>query len=283
MRLRLGRLLGMLLGLVAAGLLAGCDVTGTATLRSDDYVELNLRAVVDVGETCDWQLGETVRTEERRMWRGSERLCLLQGTVHKEELRRWGVSVTHLGERIEVSFNPLGVVTTSRRTAATVGIRDLAVAVEFPGQVQESTGIVEGTTVRFTDVDQLAQPFGLRAVGLDHAGPPWTLVGAGAAFGLGALATGLLWAWRWRVSHQGVVAAAVAAPAAATTAQSPGVQRVVPPGGPVPGTLLPSGWDAGDSPGAGGSGWERPGTGPPDGPGTGPPAPEHAKWAPPAS
>lgn len=281
MRLRLGRLLGMILGLVAAGMLAGCDVTGTATLRSDDYVELDLRAVVDVGETCDWQLGETVRTEERRMWRGSERLCLLQGTVHKEELRRWGVSVSHLGERIEVSFNPLGVVTTSRRTAASVGIRDLAVAVEFPGQVLESTGIVEGTTVRFTDVDQLAEPLGLRAVGLDHAGPPWTVVGGATAFGLGVIATAMFWAWRHRRRLDAeALAPAVAGPAPAPTAA---VQLVGPLGGPVPGSLLPSGWDAGESPAVGGSGWERPGTGPPDGSGTGPPAPEHAKWAPPAS
>ena len=128
----------MILGLVAAASLAGCDVTGTATIRADDYVDLDLRAVVDGNELCYWQFGETVRTEERRLSRGSQRLCLLQGTVHKEELRRWGVSVSHLGERIEVSFNPLGVVTTSRFTAASVGIDDLAVTVEFPGQVQKA-------------------------------------------------------------------------------------------------------------------------------------------------
>ena len=92
----------MILGLVAAASLAGCDVTGTATIRVDDYVDLDLRAVVDGNELCYWQFGETVRTEERRLWRGRQRLCLLQGTVHKEELRRWGVSVSHLGERIEV-------------------------------------------------------------------------------------------------------------------------------------------------------------------------------------
>ena len=72
-----------------AASLAGCDVTGTATIRADDYVDLDLRAVVDGNELCYWQFGETVRTEERRLSRGSQRLCLLQGTVHKEELRRW--------------------------------------------------------------------------------------------------------------------------------------------------------------------------------------------------
>ena len=80
----------MILGLVAAASLAGCEVTGTATIRADDYVDLDLRAVVDGNELCYWQFGETVRTEERRLSRGSQRLCLLQGTVHKEELRRWG-------------------------------------------------------------------------------------------------------------------------------------------------------------------------------------------------
>ena len=42
----------MILGLVAAASLAGCDVTGTATLRADDYVDLDLRAVVDGNELC---------------------------------------------------------------------------------------------------------------------------------------------------------------------------------------------------------------------------------------
>ena len=253
----------MILGLVAAASLAGCDVTGTATIRADDYVDLDLRAVVDGNELCYWQFGETVRTEERRMSRGSQRLCLLQGTVHKEELRRWGVSVSHLGERIEVSFNPLGVVTTSRFTAASVGIDDLAVTVEFPGQVQKSTGIVEGNTVRFTDVDQLAEPMGLSAVGLDHAGPSWALVGTGALPDL-------------QPEHAAPEHAAPehAAPAPAAP--------VGPPGGPTPGSLLPPDLASGAHAPPGGSGWERPGTAPPDAQGNAPP-PVHAKWAPPAS
>lgn len=268
----------MILGLVAAASLAGCDVTGTATLRADDYVDLDLRAVVDGNELCYWQFGETVRTEERRLWRGSQRLCLLQGTVHKEELRRWGVSVSHLGERIEVSFNPLGVVTTSRFTAASVGIDDLAVTVDFPGQVQKSTGIVEGNTVRFTDVDQLAEPMGLSAVGLDHAGPSWALVGTGAAFGLGVLSTALLWAWRQR-RHQLTAALPDLQPEHAAPAPA---APVGPPGGPTPGSLLPPDLASGAHAPPGGSGWERPGAAPPDAQGNAPP-PVHAKWAPPAS
>lgn len=273
----------MILGLVAAASLAGCEVTGTATIRADDYVDLDLRAVVDGNELCYWQFGETVRTEERRLWRGSQRLCLLQGTVHKEELRRWGVSVSHLGERIEVSFNPLGVVTTSRFTAASVGIDDLAVTVEFPGQVQESTGIVEGNTVRFTDVDQLAEPMGLSAVGLDHAGPSWALVGTGAAFGLGGLSTALLWAGRQR-RHQLTAALPDLQPehAAPEHAAPAPAAPVGPPGGPTPGSLLPPDLASGAHAPPGGSGWERPGTAPPDAQGNAPP-PVHAKWAPPAS
>lgn len=69
---------------------------------------------------------------------------------------------------LQAVYNPSGhaggVSASDRWTAVT----DIAVEVMFAGQVLESTGIAEGSPVRFTDVAQINQPLGLRAVGLDH-------------------------------------------------------------------------------------------------------------------
>ncbi len=287
------------IGLVAALALSGCDVTGTITIRPDDMVELDLRAVIDANQSCEWQLGPGVRTDERRMRNSVQRLCLLQGTVNKEELRKWSVNVAHTGEHIEVVANPLGVVGPNETTWSSLGVTDLAVRVQFPGAVLESTGIEEGNTVRFTDVSQLGKPQGLRVLALDHPGPPLSIVVPAVAFGLGLFAMGVLWA----SANRRALADRFSAPPAATLGRQPGVPGPGPgaagqyPTIPAPGSLLPDdlrramGPPADAAAGAsrpdrrpGSTGWERPGWHPEDR-GTSvaddaTPVPEHEKWAP---
>lgn len=288
---RLRHLIALMVGLVATMALAGCDVTGTIKVRADDQVELDLRAVIDADQSCDWQLGPGFRTDERRMRNSAQRLCLLQGTVSKEALRRWWVNVAHNGEHIEVVANPLGVVDPDEDEWSTLGVTDLAVRVEFPGQILESTGIEEGNTVRFTDVSQLGKPQGLRAVALDHAGPPLGVVLPAVAFGLGVFAMGVLWASANRQALLDRVSPMLTAtlgrrqhapdPAPVADHSAPII--------PAPGSLLPADLrrptDEAAEPTREGTGWERPGwrpevVDPPAGEGAEAP-PEHAKWAPP--
>lgn len=106
MRQRVRRLIAVMVGLVGAMALAGCDVTGTITVRADDLVDLNLRVIVDEGESCEWNL-DGLRTSERRN-RGGGRLCLLQGTVPAETLRRWGIDIAHNRRAASGGVQPVG-------------------------------------------------------------------------------------------------------------------------------------------------------------------------------
>lgn len=268
-------LLVAVVGLLAAMALSGCDVTGTITVRADNLVDLNLRAVIASDQSCDWQLGSNVRTGERRMWRGGdERLCLIQGTVPAEALRIWHINVTHTGEYLDVVADPVGPgFPSSAINGAPAGVRDLAIVVEFPGQITESNGIIEGSTVRFTDVSELGRPGGLRAVALDHPGPPFGVVIPIVAFGLGLAAMAVLWAATTRPAGP--------VPFVPTLARNraPVPNRLV---GHAPGSMLPDDLRAGLAPAAGESGWERPRAAPPQD--VAPRAqapPEHTKWAPP--
>lgn len=260
MRARLRRLLLALIGILAAMGVAGCDVTGTMKLRADDQVELDLRVVVEAGQSCSWELGPGVRTGERRNRNGVDRLCMLQGTVPKDQLRRWGVDITHNGEHISAVYNPLGVSSVGGRPSFSVGLQNVGVVVEFPGPVLESTGVVEGNTVRFTDIGQLTQPQGLRALGLDHAGPPLAIVVPIVAFVLGGLFAAAIWGAYHRQSLQAVGAQAVlGAPPAGTVPADPVMRR-------APGSLLPADlagelaaqYD--DALPSDATGWERPGS-----------------------
>lgn len=270
-----------MVGLFAAMTLAGCDVTGTMKVRPDDQVELDLRVVVEDGEPCLWQLsGGEIRTGERRI-RGGGRLCLLQGSVPKESLSRWGVQIAHLGEHIEAVYNPLGVAEVADRRSP-VALTGVSVEVEFPGEVRETTGIVEGTVVRFTDVGQVSRPSGLRVVALDHRGPPLSLVIPAVAFAVGALGVAALWAAaRRRVLNEsaglqrfGGAAWGNAGPRAADVTTGPA-------GSYAPGSLLPDDLreHLSDS---GSAGWQRPAEQPEDDvqPESPPRSSPHAKWAP---
>lgn len=280
MRQRLRRLVAVMVGLLAAMALAGCDVTGTMKVRADDQVELDLRVVVEDEAPCFWQISGDIRTGERRI-RGGGRLCLLEGTVPKDTLSRWGVHITHVGEHIEAVYNPLGVADVANRLNP-VPLTDVAVEVEFPGEVRESTGIVEGTTVRFTDVAQLSKPSGMRVLALDHRGPPLSLVFPVVAFAVGALTVAALWAAARRrllIESAGLQRFFGAAPTSA--GQGAAVATDAPAVYHHPGSLLPDDLRGHASP-AGPDGWQRPADRPDDPPRTtGPPPSPNAKWAPP--
>ena len=286
MRQLVRRLIAVMVGLVGAMALAGCDVTGTITVRADDLVDLVLRVIVEDGESCAWNL-TGVRTSERRN-RGGGRLCMLQGTVPAETLRRWGIDIAHNGEQLQAVYNPLGQAAVPSADQF-VPLSDVAVTVAFPGQILESTGVVEGNTVRFTDVAQLQRPYGMRAVALDHAGPRWSLVLPAVTFAVGALGVAALWAaGRRRELFErsgfqrffGNEQPRPDAPESLTTDDVAAAAR--PADLRAPGSLLPP--DLRDQDTAGGpSGWERPGDQPDDAdpPAAGSIQPAHAKWAPP--
>lgn len=186
-------------------------------------------------------------------------------------------------------YNPLGR-TTAPSTTEIVGLTDLAVEVEFPGAVLESTGTVEGNTARFTDVAQLQRPYGMQAVALDHAGPRWSLVIPALTFAVGALGVAALWAASRRrvlLEHSGFqrfFSTDRARPDGLEANDPEDVAALATPADlSAPGSLLPP--DLRDQEAvAGPSGWERPGSDPPS-EGHPPPAgqvpPPHAKWAPP--
>ena len=144
--------------------------------------------------------------------------------------------------------------------------------------------------MRFTDVSQLGKPEGLRALALDHAGPPLGIALPVLAFGLGVFAMGVLWA---SVSRQALFdrfSPMLSARLGRTqdppdqAPASAGQAAAVPaPGSMLPDDLRPAGEGVG--PEWGGTGWERPGRrpdpgDPPVSPGADRP-PEHVKWAPP--
>lgn len=268
-----------MVGLLAAMALAGCDVTGTMKVRADDQVDLDLRVVVEDEAPCFWQISGDIRTGERRI-RGGGRLCLLQGTVPKETLSRWGVHISHVGEHIEAVYNPLGVADIAdRRNSAPLS--DVAVEVEFPGEIRETTGIADGTTVRFTDVAQLTEPTGMRVLALDHRGPPLSLVVPAVAFAVGALMIAALWA----AARRRLLVESAGLQRIFGSAGAPAGSRAVFSAPPVfhgPGSLLPDDLRAHLSP-AGPDGWQRPPeqsdeTSPSA---TGPPPSRDDKWAPP--
>jgi len=283
MRHRLRRLLTIVIGLVAAVLLTGCDVTGTVKVRSDDMVDLDLRVALDRGDVCDWSgLADAVQTSEQRGRRGA-RVCVIRGTIPKERLRRWNVAIAHSGEHIDVTFNPLGLV-DGEGPVDDIGVDLVDVVVEFPGQVVDSNATVSGNTVEVTGVPRLTSSPALRAVALDHPGPPLFLLLPAAAFALGGLAVGLL----VRNARNREATAAVVGQQAtsvhrpeqqAGAAGSAGLAEPVPPVADLP---LPGALD--EPPPEGPTGWERPAEEPVESAqprSDGPAEPDHVKWAPP--
>jgi len=287
-----------MVGLVAAVLLTGCDVTGTARIRSDDMVDVDLRVALDRGDVCDWAgLADAVQTSEQRGRRGA-RVCVIRGTIPKERLRRWNVAIAHSGEHIDVTFNPLGLV-DGEGPVDDIGVELVDVVVEFPGQVVDSNANVSGNTVEVTGVPRLTSSPGLRAVALDHPGPPFFLLLPAVAFTLGGVVVGLM----LRNARNREVSAAAAAPPATTTTGRPadlaGADASVVPDASHQ-TTLDQGYGTTEQPygATDGShhatlteplpeartGWERPSEEPvtlqdPDP--AAPAQPDHSKWAPP--
>lgn len=178
-------------------LLTGCTVSGTVEVRSSEEVVVDLIFRNDslTDYRCDPELFRDFSlTIESRTDDKGEAFCELKGVVHPERLRQY-LNVTHAGEFVAVSINPLGVAPGGEQSAeiGRSSIGGLDVAVRFPGQVLNTTGEPDGNIVRFREPKQLGRPYGLAAEALNHPGPPWAAVGPLAGFLVGVAAT-LWWA-----------------------------------------------------------------------------------------
>ena len=193
-----------LMATAATLLLTGCTVAGTVEVRSSDEVVVDLTFRNDslTDYRCepefvrDISLTAEVRTDDQ-----GEALCAVRGVVHPERLRQF-LNVTHAGEFLAVSVNPLGVAPGGEQSAevSRSSIGGLDVTVRFPGQVLTTTGEADGNSARFRDPKQLVRPYGLAAEALNHAGPSWSVVGPLAGCLVGVAGT-LLWLTARRRRH----------------------------------------------------------------------------------
>lgn len=191
------------LAAVLTVLLAGCRASGVVEVRSADEVAVDLLIIHDLdGFECATDgIGPDsplTTTEERDA--SGRRVCHVVGTVHPERIRPY-LNVVQAGELVVVSFNPLGVAPGSDESSGSVfsAFSALDVAVRFPGQVLSTNGEVDGNTAHFRDPKQLTRAYGLRADGLNHPGPAWSVIGPATGFVGGVAVAGLgLVLWRRR-------------------------------------------------------------------------------------
>lgn len=196
------------LAVACTAMFAGCTATGIIEVRSADEVTVDVTITHALGDDSCGQIGLgaglplTVSADEDE---SGQATCHVTGTVHSEQLRPY-LSVSHAGEYLTASFNPLGVAPGGDPPSSVLSaFSDLDLAVRFPGDVVNATGEVDGNTVHFRDPKQLTQPYGLRADALDHPGPAWSVLGPGAGF-VGGVAVTVLGFALWRRRRTGVPA-----------------------------------------------------------------------------
>lgn len=196
------RLVAALVAVLAA-VLSGCTASGVVEVRSADEVMIDVTLTHALDENAcdtsgfrpDVQLTVTAGVDDNQ-----RPTCHIVGTVPPEQLRDY-LTVSHAGEFLVASFNPLGVVPGVDAPSGTVlsAFTALDLVVRFPGQVQSATGEWDGNAAHFRDPKQFIRPYGLRAEALDHPGPAWSVVGPIVGFVAGAAAAGLAFAlWRRR-------------------------------------------------------------------------------------
>lgn len=176
-------------------LLTGCTVAGTVEVRSSDEVVVDLTFRNDslTDYRCEPEIFRDISlTVETRTADDGAAFCVVTGVVHPERLRQF-LNVTHAGEFVAISVNPLGVAPGGEKSAeiSRSSIGELDVTVRFPGQVLTTTGEADGSSARFRDPKQLARPYGLAAEALNHAGPSWSVIGPLAGFLAGVAGTAL--------------------------------------------------------------------------------------------
>ncbi|MFT4295701.1 MAG: hypothetical protein QM582_09850 [Micropruina sp.] len=173
-------------------LLTGCSASGTIEVRSADELAVDL--TFGGADRCDgtFYLDVSLTFQTRTDANGNP-VCQVSGTVHPESLRPY-LGVSHAGEFLVFSFNPLAVAPGSEATGGDLfsALSQLDIAVRFPGQVVSTNGVADGNAARFRDTQQLVRPYGLAAEGLDHPGPSWAVIGPLVGFVTG-VAVMALW------------------------------------------------------------------------------------------
>lgn len=287
----------VVLGALATLCLSGCAVVGTVDVRSPDEVAIDLVVTGDESylplcEPTGWPADAKLSFVEQLNEVG-ERVCRVSGVTHPEIIREY-LGLTHVGEYFVVEANPLSLAPRSPVPIGSIWSAPdtrLDVAINFPGRVLSTTGVADGSTVRFSDPTQFLRAYGLRATALDHPGPEWTMLGPviGLLAGLGLAVLG----WyvrrqRRRPDPDANLASASQAPADNLDPSAAGTLSDGPPPEPPPAMDEPPRAEpGGSSPQPGAPDAEPPaepgGSNPqPGAPHAQPPAePDHGRWAPP--
>ena len=169
------------LGLALAGaLLSGCHAQGTFDVLSDERVAVDLTVSgpnVNCPNGAD-ALKLTVTTTTDQF---GDVVCHVTGETQATYFSTFGITIAPAAEYLVMQ-------------ASLSGGRDswpaADIAIRFPGKVVEATqGSVSENTVRITDLAELTQGSGLRAVGLRSSGPPAWLLASLTGVGIGVALT----------------------------------------------------------------------------------------------
>ncbi len=197
------RLVAAVVMVLAAAVLSGCTASGVIEVRSADEVMIDVtitHGLVDEHVCAGVGMSDLPLTVTAGPDEDQPRTCRISGAVHPELLHRY-LTVSHAGELLVMTFNPLSVAPGADAQDESVlsTFSELDLAVRFPGQVTSTTGEADGTVAHFRDPKQFLRPYGLRAEALDHPGPAWSVLGPIAGFLVGAAAAVLAFAlWRRR-------------------------------------------------------------------------------------
>lgn len=179
-------------------LLTGCRASGTVQVRSADEVFVDL-TFVDVSyqqAPCNpHEWGPNFPLETQPGVNPDDLLtCRVHGVTHPARLSGH-LTLVAAGEYLSFAYNPLAIGPDGRQPIGPtlLDIDELDLTVTFPGQVLSTTGQADGSTVRYTDPDQLDRGYGLQATALDHPGPAWSILGPIVGLLAGLVLAGLWW------------------------------------------------------------------------------------------
>ena len=219
-------------GMVLLGAtLTGCNAEGTFDIISEDRVAVDL---IVSGEDVDCPnavdaLKLTITTTRDA---SGQRACHVTGETQATYFSPFGITVSRAAEYLVLQANLSG----GRDDWPTADIQ-----IRFPGQVVSATrGQPLGNTVRITDLGDLAQGSGLRAVAIDRAGPPDWVIAAFVGTGSGALlALGVVALVRQLRRRRAVAAGTIALAPTEPVGSEPGEPAPPPGHAAAPSGLVP--------------------------------------------
>lgn len=162
----------------------GCSLSGSVSVNSPDSVLVDV-TFSDFGQAnadlCDESVFfgsglQFISTEDN-----AGPICRITGNLEPERLESAGLKVRRFGEYLVLEIAPAGEGSA---------YPSIYLTVDFPGQVVEHNANEQTAPnqVRLTDLNSLSGS-GLRVVALDHAGPPWWVIGTAGGVIAGSLLT----------------------------------------------------------------------------------------------